>query len=334
MPYHCASQRVFLLSRLRNPQVRETLLLFHVKTVQIPPLGRALAPGVTGHWRGHGAGVARAYALFFGLGGAGVVRAWRGRGPVTPGARPRQPRWPAKNHRTQKSKKSDIACLAGSHPDLPNVATICSLARNQLPSVLRGVPLTGIVVVAIRRLKLIGDWKDWRASLAAPKMHITRRKVWKRQPVKIVSPGGRKMSPASVTDMCVMWYFKEIVLCCSPGEGAPPRHRRSPAGTTTGHVAEAIPPRRRRSSSETCPSSSCCPAPCHTPLPHPVDQLISSPARKRKCAFLAPLRAGTCGQGHAGRDMRAGTCMKRPWEWLLKNDPPGNDSPWGVPKVA
>eukprot|EP00661_Eupelagonemidae_sp_cell13_P000867 gene867-biopygen13739 len=32
-------------------------------------------------WRGHGAGVARAIGHFFGLGGAGVARAW----PVTPG---------------------------------------------------------------------------------------------------------------------------------------------------------------------------------------------------------------------------------------------------------
>eukprot|EP00661_Eupelagonemidae_sp_cell13_P016722 gene16722-biopygen14346 len=39
--------------------------------------------GVTGHWRGRGAGVARAWRGLigiFGLGGAGVARAWRGRG--------------------------------------------------------------------------------------------------------------------------------------------------------------------------------------------------------------------------------------------------------------
>eukprot|EP00661_Eupelagonemidae_sp_cell13_P013831 gene13831-biopygen20067 len=33
-------------------------------------------PGVTGQWRGRGAG----YRLFLGLGGAGVARAWRGCG--------------------------------------------------------------------------------------------------------------------------------------------------------------------------------------------------------------------------------------------------------------
>eukprot|EP00661_Eupelagonemidae_sp_cell13_P024759 gene24759-biopygen20915 len=35
-------------------------------------------PGGTGHWRGHGAGVAPGYRLQFGISGAGVVRAWRG----------------------------------------------------------------------------------------------------------------------------------------------------------------------------------------------------------------------------------------------------------------
>eukprot|EP00661_Eupelagonemidae_sp_cell13_P008898 gene8898-biopygen13712 len=34
----------------------------------------------SGQWRGHGAGVARAIGIFLGLGGAGVARAWRGRG--------------------------------------------------------------------------------------------------------------------------------------------------------------------------------------------------------------------------------------------------------------
>eukprot|EP00661_Eupelagonemidae_sp_cell13_P022256 gene22256-biopygen11727 len=40
-------------------------------------------PGVTGQWRGRGAGMARAWRglwAVFGLGGAGVARAWRGRG--------------------------------------------------------------------------------------------------------------------------------------------------------------------------------------------------------------------------------------------------------------
>eukprot|EP00661_Eupelagonemidae_sp_cell13_P014988 gene14988-biopygen9683 len=48
----------------------------------------SVPPGVTGHWRGHGAGVARAYRHFL----AWVARAWRGHGagvaracPVTPG---------------------------------------------------------------------------------------------------------------------------------------------------------------------------------------------------------------------------------------------------------
>eukprot|EP00661_Eupelagonemidae_sp_cell13_P008402 gene8402-biopygen10644 len=53
----------------------------------LPPLESQNA-GVTGHWRGHGAGVAWAYRQFL----ARVARAWRGHGagvarawPVTPG---------------------------------------------------------------------------------------------------------------------------------------------------------------------------------------------------------------------------------------------------------
>eukprot|EP00661_Eupelagonemidae_sp_cell13_P011313 gene11313-biopygen10899 len=48
-------------------------------TTRSPPW----TPGVTGHWRGRAAGMARAWRGLqgiFGLGGAGVARAWRGRG--------------------------------------------------------------------------------------------------------------------------------------------------------------------------------------------------------------------------------------------------------------
>eukprot|EP00661_Eupelagonemidae_sp_cell13_P009824 gene9824-biopygen10771 len=47
-----------------------------------PDTGNVVSPtGVTGHWRRHGAGMARAWRglyAFFGLGGAGMARAWRG----------------------------------------------------------------------------------------------------------------------------------------------------------------------------------------------------------------------------------------------------------------